>query len=315
MTFHIAYACNNNYVEQTLISMISLFQNNTNNNIHIYFIEDNINDDNQKRIISLGEKYGQKIQIESIEHLMGEFYLEGDVYHPRTIYAKLFLDKICQANRILYLDSDTVVRGTLEYLWNIDMQDSYIAGVKMPYSNKIKKELQMNQDESYLCDGVMLFNLEAWRKEKLREKCMNFIRENDSQPYMLSEGTVNYVSEGHIMVLPPEYNFMSSMILWKADQIKQLYQCDSYYTNDELEGAKKKPIIIHYLNELYIRPWYSNSNHPYKKEYIKYRNMAGVKSQMLQGRMEWRTRVLQLLNRYLPFQVFKTIYWCFARKR
>lgn len=315
MTLHVAYSCNDNYIEQTLISMTSVFENNKGNDIVIYLIEDHISDDSRKRIASVAKKYGQTLQIETIEDLMGKFYLEGDGYHPRTIYAKFFLDKVCWAERILYLDSDTVVRGSLETLWNTNMQDRYIAGVKMPYSNKTKADLRIDSDESYLCDGVILFNLESWRKEELREKCIKFIRENDNRPYMLSEGTINYVCQKHIKVLPPEYNLMSSMILWKTDQIKQLYRIDNYYACDELERAKKNPIIIHYLNELYIRPWYCNSDHPYKNEYIKYRNIVGIKDKMLSGTINPRTKMLRVLNSCLPFGIFKNIYHCVTGKR
>ena len=314
VTIHIAYACNDRYVEQTMISMASIFENNRQNNIEIYLLEDHISEQYLKKIKDIALCYEQIVKIVSLDEVMDGFELEGDEYHPRTIYAKLFLDKVCQADRILYLDSDTVVCDSLIPLWKMDLNDYYIAGVKMPYSDQIKKRLKIENDVPYLCDGIMMLNLQAWRENKLREKCMAFIRESSNSPYMLSEGTVNYVSQNHIKVLPPKYNLMSSMIMWDAEQIEQLFLANDYYANDDIQEARKEPVVIHYLNELYIRPWYANTDHPYKDIYWTYRKKINILEEMPIGSIGLKTRILRFMNWLLPFTLFKIIYQSVTRK-
>lgn len=314
MTIQIAYACNDRYVEQTMISMVSIFENNRQSNIEVYLLEDHISKQNLKRIRDIALCYGQILRIVSLDEIMDDFKLEGDKYHPRTIYAKLFLDKVCPADRILYLDSDTVVCDSLIPLWKMNLDDSYIAGVKMPYSDHIKARLKIEKDAPYLCDGIMMLNLRAWRENKLCEKCMAFIRENNNAPCMLSEGTVNYVSHNHIKVLLPKYNLMSSMIMWDAKQIEQLFLVNDYYANEDIQEARKAPVVIHYLNELYIRPWYANTDHPYKDIYWEYRKKLNILGKMPIGSIGLKTRMLRFMNWLLPFTLFKVIYQSITRK-
>ena len=43
---------------------------------------------------------------------------------------------------------------------------------------------------------------------------------------------------------------------------------EPYYMNDEMKAAIKKPAIVHLTGHpLCIRPWFSQSNHPYRYEW------------------------------------------------
>lgn len=142
------------------------------------------------------------------------------------------------------------------------------------------------------------------------QKCTDYICSHFGNPPMLSEGTVNYVSQGLVKVLPPEYNLMSGMLLWKGWQLAELYRASDYYTEDMLVHAREYPIVIHYLNELYIRPWYKNSDHPYREVYLRYLHILGwdKKVRMQAGSIRMRTRMLRMLNRILPFWIFRKLY-------
>ncbi len=308
MTFHIAYACDDNYVEQTKVSVVSVLENHKADSVAIYLVEDHIKQSGLDSLRDLVNQYGQKLMIVPIDELLSDIPLKGDANHPRTIYAKIFLGRICSNGKILYLDSDTIVVSSLNDLWNSDMTDCYIGGVRMPYSVKLKEKMGLDAETDYLCDGVMLLNLDAWRKDGMEEKCLRYIREKGGQPLMLSEQTVNFAAGKHIRVLPPEYNLMSVMILWNADQISKLYNVDNYYEECEIKKARNSPVIIHYLNELYIRPWFGNSDHPYRKKYLLYRKHAGINDILPDGYIGRRTKLVRILNKWLPFFIFNKIY-------
>lgn len=226
MVLDIAYACNNNFVQQTIISMMSLLENHRMYTVVLYLIEDRVQDSYIKMIKSLAEQYDRQLEIVSLDALLKNLQcslsLEND-RHPYTIYAKLFLDQICNSDRILYLDSDTVVTGSLRQLWEMDMRNTYIAGVRMPYTYAEKKRLGLGD-------------------------------------------------------------------------------------------ARNNPVIIHYLNELYIRPWFGNSDHPYKHEYLYYRVKAGYNDRLPFGSLKTRTCILRLLNALLPFTLFRSIYGLVKRR-
>lgn len=311
MVIHAAYACDEAYAVQTAVSMTSLCEHHRSDEIFLYLIEDGIDISMQRDIRELiVGKYRQHLKIVSLGPLLKHLTLSSQDRHPRTIYAKLFLTDICPADRILYLDSDTIVADSLSGLFSINMDNAYIAGVKMPYSEVKKSRLGISDGIPYLCDGLLLLNLKKWRKDRMWERCTAYIRSHCGNPPMLSEGTVNYAAHGLIKVLPPKYNLMSGMLLWNAVQLAQLYGVEDYYTQDELTYARANPVIIHYLNELYIRPWYKNSDHPYRAFYWKYCRMSGFdkKNNMRAGSIRMRTGILRILNRFLPFWIFRRLY-------
>ena len=72
-TMNIAYSCNDYYIPQTGISMISLFENNIDiDEICVYFISKDVSEDNIKILKSIASQYGRSfvvVQFE-FEHLM-----------------------------------------------------------------------------------------------------------------------------------------------------------------------------------------------------------------------------------------------------
>ncbi len=311
MTIHAAYACDQAYAVQTAVSMASLCENNRSEQIVLYLITDGIALESLNGIQTLVEQtYRQKLEIIPIGQLIGHLAIDVQGRHPRTVYAKLFLEEVCPSDRILYLDSDTIVAAPLAGLLSVCMEDAYIAGVKMPYTDKKKAGMGILPGIPYLCDGVLLLNLKKWRSDHMKDRCSEYIRSSLGHPPMLSEGTINYAAKGLVKVLPPEYNLMSGMLLWDAKQLAQLYRVSDYYTEDELLYARKHPVIVHYLNELYIRPWYKNSDHPYRELYLAYCSRPGFDSmcKMRTGSIKVRTWMLRMLNRFLPFCIFQKIY-------
>lgn len=348
MPFYVSYACNEAYKIQTMVSMISLCRNFGEDELTILLIEDRMAESSLRDMRMLAKACKRRLIIFSLRKLLGGLYLEGGSRHPRTVYAKLFLADVCQAEKILYLDSDTVVLAPLVPLMHMKMENIYAAGVKMPYAAKKKASVGLTLKEPYLCDGILLINLEKWRKDHITEKCVSYIRQCGGHPPMLSEGTVNHVLHGFVKVLPPEYNLMSGMLMWSADQLSSLYGVEDYYSERELAHARAHPVIIHYLDELYIRPWYQNSDHPYRKYYREYlrmikkmhiskadgtnrkeekrkkekRKKEECKKEEWQGSkirrkkrmyskygtLRKRTRILRMMNRILPFWIFSKIY-------
>lgn len=311
MTFHIAYACNAVYAVQTAVSMVSVCRHHPADEIIFYLIEDGIDTGTLRDIQKLiTEKCGKKLKISPLRPLLGRLKLAGMDRHPATVYAKIFLEKVCPADRVIYLDSDTVVTAPLTKFLLLDMRSAYIAGVKMPYTEKQKADAGLPCKAPYLCDGVLLINLQKWRQDHMMDKCTAYIRSCHGSPPMLSEGTVNHVARGQAVALAPEYNLMSGMLLWTGRQLAQLYGVNDYYTEDMLLHARKYPVVIHYLNELYIRPWYKNSDHPYRGVYRQYLRMLewNQKIWMQTGCMPVRTRMLRALNRVLPFWIFWRLY-------
>ena len=103
MTFHVAYACDENYIEQTMVSMASLMEHNQTHKIVIYLIESKIGRESLQKICHLVEQYKQSFICIALDDLLKGIDLTLDERHPKTIYAKLFLDQVCEAEFCIWI--------------------------------------------------------------------------------------------------------------------------------------------------------------------------------------------------------------------
>lgn len=303
----IVYACDDKYVRQTLISMVSVW--NTNAEAEIYLITDELSQEAESLISHILQKYEKNIIRISLKSLLPEAKLDENDRHPNTIYAKLFLAEWLDADRVLYLDSDIVAVGALQALFERDMTNELAAGVLMPYGTKVKRRIRIRSGEPYICDGVVLLNLKLWRTLGKSEECKRYICEHGGKPPMLSEGTLNDVCQGAIGVLEPAYNLMPSMLLYSLPQIRKLFRADCYYQNEqELAEAVQNPILIHYMNELYNRPWLEPCGHPLRDVYLKLEEEVFGERRTERKELPIHTRMTVWMRKHLPFSLFAVMY-------
>ena len=301
------YACNEGYLDQTIISVISLLKYHPSVKVHL--IADHIEAKKIDRFVCKVSDYTEDINIIPIEHVLGNLKFSEQDRHPKTIYAKLFLAEVLSCDKALYIDSDIVINGSLEELLNRDMTEELAAGVIMPYSRQIKERLGLSAGDPYICDGMVLLNLDAWRVQKISEQCRRYISECQGEPYMLSEGVLNHVCRGKMGVLEPAYNLMPSMIFFQREQIIQIGQSYWYYTREQLEQAKEAPKMIHFMKELYNRPWFEPCDHPYADYYRSLdKEIFGCERAYNRVNVSVRTRVNKWLYRMLPFGWYLGIY-------
>lgn len=305
----VMYACDDNYARQTLISMVSVMQYHK--QVLFYLFHDGMSEYNQELFRKKTEEYGQQIRIIPIGRILPELSVNAEDRHPATIYAKLFMEAEISEPRVLYLDSDTVVNGSLEPLFARDMENELAAGVLMPYSSGVKRAAGAEPRQTYICDGVVLFNLELWKRLDKSEECSAYIREHGGNPPMLSEGTLNHVCRGMLGVLEPKYNLMPAMLWYTLPQIRQLFRADCYYGEVEeasMREACTEPVVIHFMEELYNRPWREPCDHPWKESYRTIERKVFGECRPEDRPLSLHTRVTRRLKEILPFGVFAALY-------
>ncbi len=305
MTIEILYACDTNYLTQTLVSAETLLRHNP--DAHITIACDHFSSADKQLIFRQFQVWHKKICLIDMNDFFSDTVLVTDAFHARSIYAKLFIDRIFSGGRILYLDSDTVICGKLDALFAVNLSGNTAAAVKMPYPKKFRETMGLSVEIPYFCDGVVLFDVDRWKNGDYTRKCVQRINKYKGNPPGQSEGVLNYILSGKIKTLPPRYNLMSGLIYYSADQLARLYGDSDYYFEKDRRKALKYPIIIHYIRELYNRPWLLPCDHPYRKIYWK----ANAEL-LMPGKRRWKiipvhTIITRILHRILPFDIF-----CFA---
>lgn len=245
---HIAFGINNAHSKYVRVVIRSIAKNNKNSSITIHIINDGISKSNKKKFYEEISRYNNlKIKFYKIDSTKFEGIVTRE-WHVSTWYRillPLILDN--NINKILYLDSDTLVNGSLDTLFDVDLDEYSIAAVSdlIYYQESNLKRLPMIKNGTYICAGVMLMNLEYWRQHNLSEKIFTFAREIPELLIFPDQDAINIVCDGKIKLLPYEYGYVLDF------------------------QNKKHSIIFHYG---YLKPWKFADNSPFFHIWEKYNN-------------------------------------------
>ena len=188
-------------------------------------------------------------------------------YHlplPHLSYAaffRYFIPQFVTEEKALYLDADIIVRDSIEELFSEDFDGFPIAAVE--------DDLAKNTFNS----GVMLIDVESWRREGITEKLLQLTNEFHESSYG-DQGILNRLFKNNWKRLPQKYNFMVGM-----DTVARNYGIDSWYTESlKVENEAK---IIHYTGR---KPWYLVNLNRFREEWWYYYGL------------EWSEIVMRKMN-------------------
>lgn len=108
----------------------------------------------------------------------------------KVTYWSLFPD----VDKALCLDVDTYVEKNVDELWDLDMTDTYFAGVRDRVAN----------GTDYINAGSMMANLKLLRETGMGQKLIDTL--NTVKTTYLEQDTLNRLCVGHIKMLPGDYN-------------------------------------------------------------------------------------------------------------
>ena len=200
----------------------------------------------------------------------------------RLAYVKLEPGKYTkETERLIWVDSDAIVLGSLEPLWNLDIQTMPIAAAPNVWGNP-----NNTQDQNlYLNSGVLVYNMKIWEEEQLSEKLMENAISNLWVDY--DQGAINSFLPGR----------------WK--------QLEQIWNNPNTEDMSTK--VMHFVSR--PKPWESStpnqlwldilSQTPFKDEVEKIPNkLNGLASLKLKYRRfdEWLREPILKYKSYLNRQ-------------
>lgn len=278
---NVVYCSSDLFSEVCAVSMVSLFENNRHlQDIHVFVIDDHISEKNKDRMMAMTRQYGRQLTFiplpDPAVFYGDERFTIGSLGHT---YARMILgDVIPEAvERIISLDSDTMVLGNVDALWNIDMGAYPIAGVDDCMGKVALVKTQHLKEDAVHCNaGMFLINLNAWREEKWTEQFFVYIKRLFDKGIALGgyeEEVINKILGERMMVLHPKFNLMTLEQVLTYQELLCFREPIHYYTEEEIKEAIKDPVITHTTNFFYIkkRIFEEYSDHPMRKQYEKYR--------------------------------------------
>lgn len=287
---YVIYHSSDSFAEVTGVSMISLFENNQHiNNIHVLYIERGMSDENRTLLECIAAKYGRELEFMEMPDWSETLNIELKSCKTGWLgfgYNRLFLTEYIPKNvdRVLYLDSDTIIEAPLDEMWNTDLEGYYIGGVDDCLSSAYREIVGLNDNGIYCNSGMLLVNLKKWREDNITQKFIQMIYENNGFFIFNEQSILNSLFSGKIKVFPQQYNVNSLVYLFTYKELMKLRKPYCYsYSEQELLEAIEHPVITHYTGNFYVhkRPWIEDSDHPHKEAYLRYRNLSPWRDEML----------------------------------
>jgi lipopolysaccharide biosynthesis glycosyltransferase len=208
--------------------------------------------------------------------------------HGLNVFLRLLIDKILPESDkyVIYLDCDIIVQDNIlkiadgvnldkpicavteynpAYKWQYLSLSTSIMKEEHPwmqeaYWYRAYQSLKMDATANYFNAGVMVINLEYWRKHKIAEKAITFLLNNPEKCYAADQDALNHAVNGNYCALAPQWNTVAKGVF-------------SGYTEQQLRKAHEDPFIIHAAGG--IKPWHYRYTDPkVKKLYKQYRRFT-----------------------------------------
>lgn len=326
---NVVYSSSDSYSEICGISIVSLLENNKETDeIHIFIIDNDISEKNRILLRDSVVKYNRTLTF--VDKINVEEITNTSIYVGRWnigTFFRLYLSSILPLNvdRVIYLDCDTIIRHSLEEIYNLDLGEYLVAGVDDCRSNLYRLDIGCNPNTVYINNGFMVINLKAWREKNIESKFTSFIESRGGNLTYMDQAPLNAVlgPQNLIYELPAVYNAQRIFFDFTYRQLLKVRKPQHHLSEIEYNNAISNPIIVHFT-PVFIsgtRPWNFKDNHKFRKEYIYYKSLSLWKNTPFRkdDRKLWKklmTFICKILPKFilLPIMGYLHAYW-YPKKR
>jgi lipopolysaccharide biosynthesis glycosyltransferase len=257
----VVFALDQNFLIPGTVAIFSLLKNHPDKSFRIYIMSGDEDPVWIEPLIKLVREMGSEIVLISVsEELVSD--LKINLHFSQAIFYRLFAADLIAEQRVVYLDSDLIVHGNLDELWNIDLGDCPLAAVPDPMFQDFDR-IGLTSHEGYFNSGVLVMNLDQWRKMDLGKKVRDFIQENVDSISFPDQCGLNAILKGHWFRLSPKWNIQTGFMDKKPKAFSELY-----FSTEVLEESIKNPKVIHFTGA--FKPWNMGGDHPFKFLFWKY---------------------------------------------
>ena len=175
----IFYACDDNFVKYTIVSLRSMMVNASKDyRYQIHVLHTNISAEMQQVMMAM-ENENFSVSFENVTAYLDE--LAGNLpirdYYSKTTYFRMFIAEMFpQYDKAIYIDSDTIVQGDISRMYLTDTGDAYLGACHdqamlqtEQYGSYVEQVVGVDR-EFYFNAGVLLINCQQFRNHKVLEK-------------------------------------------------------------------------------------------------------------------------------------------------
>ncbi len=210
----IFFACDNNFVKYTVVSLKSIMANASKDYHYIvHILNIDISEEMQKKIHEMADE-NFEIRFENVMKYLDTVSEKLPIrdYYSKTTYYRMFIaEMFTEYDKAIYIDSDTVVPGDISELYNHDIGDNYVGAAHEQamvqvdgYGTYVEKCLGIDRN-NYFNAGLLLINCKQFRDNSL---LLRFIEMLDVYTFVVTqdEDYLNILCHNKVFWLGQQWN-------------------------------------------------------------------------------------------------------------
>ena len=180
----IFFACDDNFVKYTVVSMQSIMANASRDEKYIiHILHTDIREDMQEKIVAMSDE-NFEVRFENVMSYLESVSEKLPIrdYYSKTTYYRMFIAEMFpEYDKAIYIDSDTVVLGDIAELYHHDIGDNYVGGaheqamVQVDTYGRYVEEVMGIDRNNYFNAGLMLINCVQFRENNILEKFVELL--------------------------------------------------------------------------------------------------------------------------------------------
>jgi lipopolysaccharide biosynthesis glycosyltransferase len=182
----VCFVGSRNLTSQTAVAMVSMAMN-TKSNIDFYIIDCDLPADDFRILQSICDQY-KNIKSLTVYPIDRALFHRCNTWHGHSdIWARFYFPQLApHIDRAIYMDSDTLVIGDIQKIYDMDLDGHAVAAApEIAFLGtewqKLKNEryeiLNLPNNHLYFCSGVLVMDCKKWRDENITEHIMKIGRE------------------------------------------------------------------------------------------------------------------------------------------
>ena len=170
------------------------------------------------------------------------------------------------------MDCDIICTGNIKDLFNEDLGLNVFGMVGDVYYDDVRPYNRLNFEKmyNYYNAGVILINMDLYRKENYMQKLINYVLENPERCIFHDQDAINYILRGKIKKLDWSYNIQRKF--WYVPywlDLKRLprkcygFDCIKRENWKDIFNSVNNPKLVHFTEK--EKPWKVDCSVPYTK--------------------------------------------------
>jgi lipopolysaccharide biosynthesis glycosyltransferase len=255
----LVFACDEGYAMPLATALRSIVDaNRSNEPLDVYVLSDHFSESIRQKVIDSLPRGSASIHWMAVDLSLFEEF-ETLPHISKMTYARLQIPHMFpeKVSRVLYLDADILVLDDLGPLWDTNLKGAVAGAVLDPTMDALIKNRATGTDDvphvqDYFNAGVLLIDLVRWRKERISEKALEYLRCHP-RSFFADQDALNVACDGRWTALDPRWNFFHHWYISILDMI-----------------PAERPKIVHFVTSR--KPWLAGALSLNTGLYDTYRN-------------------------------------------